>query len=295
VGHECKSVLRWLLRGSGALPRVEFDTLVAAYLIDPALGQSTLGELASRFVDEDLPSLNAASDELDFGGASEARALAWAEHASFVMHLTAAMREAIESIDATKLLNEIELPLISVLARMEHVGVGVNRDRLQEINSHLEGAVAQLLTTIHQVAGKEFNVNSPAQLRQILFEERKLTPGKKTKTGFSTDAATLERLRDPATVAFTRRSTKQWLVRGVSAVMRRICTTFPCGRTKARYSGRCSCLLRDGDSWWRITTRSSCDVSLILPLIPDSSMRSTRAKTFIGLLPLESLGSRSRR
>jgi DNA polymerase-1 len=140
--------------------------------------------------------LNAASDELDFGGASEARALAWAEHASFVMHLTAAMREAIESIDATKLLNEIELPLISVLARMEHVGVGVNRDRLQEINSHLEGAVAQLLTTIHQVAGKEFNVNSPAQLRQILFEERKLTPGKKTKTGFSTDAATLERLRD---------------------------------------------------------------------------------------------------
>jgi DNA polymerase-1 len=196
VGHECKSVLRWLLRGSGALPRVEFDTLVAAYLIDPALGQSTLGELASRFVDEDLPSLNAASDELDFGGASEARALAWAEHASFVMHLTAAMREAIESIDATKLLNEIELPLISVLARMEHVGVGVNRDRLQEINSHLEGAVAQLLTTIHQVAGKEFNVNSPAQLRQILFEERKLTPGKKTKTGFSTDAATLERLRD---------------------------------------------------------------------------------------------------
>ena len=196
VGHDCKSVLRWLLRGSGALPRVEFDTLVAAYLIDPALGQSTLGELASRFVDEHLPSTESDGGQLDFGGASETRALAWAEHASVVIRLQSAMKVAIESIEATKLLEEIELPLISVLARMEHIGVGVNRERLQEINAHLEAEVAKLLTTIHQVAGKEFNVNSPAQLRQILFEERKLTPGKKTKTGFSTDAATLERLRD---------------------------------------------------------------------------------------------------
>ncbi|MFM8867262.1 MAG: DNA polymerase, partial [Ilumatobacteraceae bacterium] len=82
------------------------------------------------------------------------------------------------------------------LARMEHVGVGVDKARLQDINAHLESEVSSLLTTIHRVAGKEFNVNSPAQLRQILFDERKLTPGKKTKTGFSTDAATLERLRD---------------------------------------------------------------------------------------------------
>lgn len=196
VGHDCKSVLRWLLRGSGALPRVEFDTLVAAYLIDPALGQSTLGELASRFVDEHLPSTESDGGQLDFGGASETRALAWAEHASVVIRLQSAMKVAIESIEATKLLEEIELPLISVLARMEHIGVGVNRERLQEINAHLEAEVAKLLTTIHLAAGKEFNVNSPAQLRQILFEERKLTPGKKTKTGFSTDAATLERLRD---------------------------------------------------------------------------------------------------
>lgn len=196
VGHDCKSVLRWLLRGSGALPRVEFDTLVAAYLIDPALGQSTLGELASRFIDEHLPSTESDGGQLDFGGASETRALAWAEHASVVIRLTSAMKVAIESIEATKLLEEIELPLISVLARMEHIGVGVNRERLQEINAHLEAEVAKLLTTIHLAAGKEFNVNSPAQLRQILFEERKLTPGKKTKTGFSTDAATLERLRD---------------------------------------------------------------------------------------------------
>jgi DNA polymerase-1 len=196
VGHDCKSVLRWLLRGSGALPRVEFDTLVAAYLIDPTLGQSTLGELASRFVDEHLPSTESDGGQLDFGGASETRALAWAEHASVVIRLQSAMKVAIESIEATKLLEEIELPLISVLARMEHIGVGVNRERLQEINAHLEAEVAKLLTTIHLAAGKEFNVNSPAQLRQILFEERKLTPGKKTKTGFSTDAATLERLRD---------------------------------------------------------------------------------------------------
>lgn len=196
VGHDCKSVLRWMLRVEGPLPKVEFDTLVAAYIIDPALGQSTLAELGSRFVQEELPPDLPASDELDFGGTSEARAHVWAEHASFVPRLVATLRGAIESIEATKLFVEVELPLISVLARMEHVGVGVDRDRLEKINEHLEKSVSKLLTTIHRVAGKEFNVNSPAQLRQILFEERKLTPGKKTKTGFSTDAATLERLRD---------------------------------------------------------------------------------------------------
>ena len=196
VGHDCKPVLRWLLRGTDELPLVAFDTLVAAYLIDPALGQSTIEELAQRFNDEELPSSSANSDELDFGDGGDAGSQVWGEHAAALPGLVSAMQQAIEQIEATSLLNDIELPLISVLARMEHVGVGVDRDRLHRINEHLESGVAGLLKTIHQVAGKEFNVNSPAQLRQILFDERKLTPGKKTKTGFSTDAATLERLRD---------------------------------------------------------------------------------------------------
>lgn len=196
VGHDCKPVLRWLLRGSVSLPAVSFDTLVAAYIIDPALGQSAIEELALRFIEEELPSANAKSDELDFGGVGDAGAQAWGEQAAALPKLVAAMQQSIEKIEATKLLSEIELPLIAVLARMEHVGVGVDRKRLRDINDHLEREVTSLLSTIHRVAGKDFNVNSPAQLRQILFEERKLTPGKKTKTGFSTDAATLERLRD---------------------------------------------------------------------------------------------------
>jgi DNA polymerase-1 len=196
IGHDVKSVLRWLLRGSGHLPEVAFDSLVAAYIIDPALGQATIDELAARFLGEELVSAKAVSDELDFGGATEQHSSTWAEHAAVLPRLVDALRESIGKIEATNLLNEIELPLISVLARMEHVGVGVDKARLQDINAHLESEVSSLLTTIHRVAGKEFNVNSPAQLRQILFDERKLTPGKKTKTGFSTDAATLERLRD---------------------------------------------------------------------------------------------------
>jgi len=196
IGHEVKSVLRWMLRVSQDVPEVSFDTLVAAYIIDPALGQATVDELASRFLGEEIVSARESSDELDFGGVNDQRSATWAEHVAVLPRLVDALRDSIDGIEATSLLEEIELPLISVLARMEHVGVGVDKVRLQGINAHLEHEVGSLLTTIHRVAGKEFNVNSPTQLRQILFEERKLTPGKKTKTGFSTDAATLERLRD---------------------------------------------------------------------------------------------------
>jgi DNA polymerase-1 len=94
------------------------------------------------------------------------------------------------------LARDIEMPLIAVLARMEHLGIGVDRGALDRIASHLEARVAELTKKLHALAGKEFNINSPAQLRVILFEEKKLQPGKKTKTGFSTDAATLEKIRD---------------------------------------------------------------------------------------------------
>ncbi|MFM8868287.1 MAG: 5'-3' exonuclease H3TH domain-containing protein, partial [Ilumatobacteraceae bacterium] len=82
IGHDVKSVLRWLLRGSGHLPEVAFDSLVAAYIIDPALGQATIDELAARFLGEELVSAKAVSDELDFGGATEQHSSTWAEHAA---------------------------------------------------------------------------------------------------------------------------------------------------------------------------------------------------------------------
>jgi DNA polymerase-1 len=79
---------------------------------------------------------------------------------------------------------------------MEHVGVLVDKKQLTTINEHLVRETKRLTVVLHDLAGKSFNLNSPTQLRQILYEDKKLSPGKKTKTGFSTDAATLEKIRD---------------------------------------------------------------------------------------------------
>jgi DNA polymerase-1 len=94
------------------------------------------------------------------------------------------------------LYNDIENPLVRVLAKMEHVGIAVDRGALETIKERLTAETIDLSKTLREVAGKDFNVNSPTQLREILYTEHGLTPGKKTKTGYSTDAATLEKLHD---------------------------------------------------------------------------------------------------
>jgi DNA polymerase-1 len=88
----------------------------------------------------------------------------------------------------------VEVPLVGVLARMEALGVGVDAGVLRELNDEMSSEVASLTAQIHRDAGEEFNVNSTPQLRTILFDKLGLTPQRKTKTGYSTDAASLERL-----------------------------------------------------------------------------------------------------
>ncbi|MFM8001348.1 MAG: DNA polymerase, partial [Actinomycetota bacterium] len=91
---------------------------------------------------------------------------------------------------------EIEQPLVRVLAKMEHLGVAVDKAQLSQINQRLTSECQNLTKSLHAIAKQEFNLNSPIQLRKILYEDKKLTPTKKNKTGPSTDAATLEKLKD---------------------------------------------------------------------------------------------------
>ena len=91
--------------------------------------------------------------------------------------------------------DDIETPLVRVLAKMEVAGIGVDRAELQTIADSLKESAATLQDEVQELAGHEFNVNSTPQLRTVLYDELGLTPGKKTKTGFSTDAQTLESLR----------------------------------------------------------------------------------------------------
>ena len=104
-------------------------------------------------------------------------------------------RSASVSEDMVMLHDDIETPLVRVLAKMEVAGIGVDRAELQTITDSLKESAATLQAEVQEHAGREFNVNSTPQLRTVLYDELGLTPGKKTKTGFSTDAQTLESLR----------------------------------------------------------------------------------------------------
>ena len=104
-------------------------------------------------------------------------------------------RRRLDTEDMAGLHDDIETPLVRVLAKMEVAGIGVDRVELQAITDVLKESAAALQAEVQEHAGHEFNVNSTPQLRTVLYDELGLTPGKKTKTGFSTDAQTLESLR----------------------------------------------------------------------------------------------------
>ncbi|HAP77129.1 MAG TPA: DNA polymerase I [Acidimicrobiaceae bacterium] len=194
--HNAKALMRWLLGRGSEVPGLRLDTQIAAYLIDPADTQYSLRDLLTRYTDYQLPDDNAsASGQLDFGDGPNERQLV-AREALAVAQLSAALEASLDKQGMADLYRTIENPLVQVLAKMEHAGIAVDVAELTALNQKLTAEVERLGAELVRVAGRPFNLNSPVQLREILYTERGLAPGKKTKTGFSTDAATLEKLRD---------------------------------------------------------------------------------------------------
>ncbi len=170
------------------------DTAVMAYLLEPGQGRYDLGDLAERYLGMELTSPDRKEGTLDFSG--EAGAVEAGRGAAAVLLLSGALREALEARELADLYERIERPLIRVLARMEDVGVRIDVAFLEQLGEELGDECRRLEAEIHAHAGEEFNVNSTPQLRRVLFEELGLTPVKKTKTGPSTDADSLQRLQD---------------------------------------------------------------------------------------------------
>ncbi|MEI8238467.1 MAG: DNA polymerase I, partial [Actinomycetota bacterium] len=194
--HNAKTLMRWMLSQGAGVPGLRLDTAIAAYLIDPADTRYALRDLLVRYTSFQLPDdTAAATGQLDFGEGPDERRLA-ARDALAVWHLSSALEAALANQGMADLYADIENPLVSVLAKMEHVGIAVDVAELTQLNQRLTSQVERLGAELQRVAGRSFNLNSPVQLREILYTERGLAPGKKTKTGFSTDAATLEKLRD---------------------------------------------------------------------------------------------------
>ena len=200
VAFQAKELERALLGLGVDMTGLSLDVGVAAYLLDPSTGQYSLETVAEIYLGVSLDSAPRSTGQLELemsDGESDREDLAGATgRKAVVAGLLAPVLTKRLSVDGLERLHdEIERPLERVLARMEVAGIAVDTDELRLIADDLRARCKSLEAQIHDLAGEPFNVNSTPQLREVLYDRLGLSPGRRTKTGFSTNAATLERLR----------------------------------------------------------------------------------------------------
>ncbi|NCG35991.1 MAG: DNA polymerase I [Actinobacteria bacterium] len=194
--HGAKPTMRGMLDMGVDLRDLSVDTRLAAYLLDPADSRYDLGELLLRYASLEMATGGAPDGQLDLeGGEQESVGTQAAREALAVDRVVMPLREAMASQGLLDLHDDLEIPLVRVLAKMEHRGIGVDPDVLTRIRDELSADTDSMRAAVIAEAGHDFNVNSTKQLREVLFEELGLTPQKKTKTGYSTDAQSLEKMR----------------------------------------------------------------------------------------------------
>ena len=195
AAHQAKAIMRSLLDVGVDVRCLAIDTAIAAYLLDPAESRYLLDEVLRRYASAELPEDGSAPEgQLDLEGSMVSAAQRTGRYALAVDRLIEPLTQALDHQALRALNDEIEVPLVRVLAHMEHAGVGVDAEELQGLRDRLNAEVDDLRQRVYDDAGTEFNVNSTPQLREILFDKLGLTPQKRTKTGYSTDASSLEKL-----------------------------------------------------------------------------------------------------
>lgn len=162
-----------------------FDTTIAAYLLDPTRTTYPLSYLAGLFKKPEIY-----ADEMkDFASKGAAVSL-------FLLSIYEDARDMLKKNGVEKIYDEVEQPLVKVLAAMEKAGIATDTKRWEEVHADMKSREEALISKIYEEAGEEFNINSPKQLGHILFEKMGLPAGKKTKTGYSTAADVLEELAE---------------------------------------------------------------------------------------------------
>jgi DNA polymerase I len=177
VAHDFKSLPRLTMQPAD-------DTMIASYLIEPSRSEYDLDELAEEYGLAPIPAPPA--DE-------ETTALV--RHAEAARRLAGPMRERLRERGSERLYDDIELPLAAVLASMEDAGVRIDDYRMGEITARLRDRLEELEARAYELAGEEFMLGSTQQVARILFEKLELTPGRKGKTGYSTDTRVLRSIR----------------------------------------------------------------------------------------------------
>lgn len=191
VTHDCKPLMRVLLERGLPADGFIFDTALAAYDLDATRGEYQLDDVFSQYCGAQIGYVDAQQV-----GQEAAREAALRAQAAAVAALYEVLPGRIREAGMEKLYYEIELPLCLCLARMETRGVLVDQMALIRFGNMLTGGIEHDQEEIFRYAGQEFNINSPKQLGEILFEKLELPPVKKTKSGYSTNAEVLEKLKN---------------------------------------------------------------------------------------------------
>ncbi|MGI6206060.1 MAG: DNA polymerase I [Anaerovoracaceae bacterium] len=186
--------------GSSYIFNTYFDTAIAEYLLDPAKRSYDLSELMPDYFQESFPDRKEIKEQLAtqdmFGGTFDSQADLGLKILSASSRIAPVQAAKLSEEELTFVFDDIEMPLVEVLASMEVSGISTDRSVLENIGASLSAETEQLTEKIYEYAGEEFNINSPKQLGTILFEKLGLKNGKKTKTGYSTSAEVLEKIAD---------------------------------------------------------------------------------------------------
>ncbi|TMC89562.1 MAG: DNA polymerase I [Chloroflexi bacterium] len=200
-GHDAKETELALRSLGGGKREWDFSTFLAAYLLGAGSRDPRLEDLAREFLEvtlvstEQLLGTGRAARKPSTVAVEEAAEFA-ARRAEVILNLRPRLEAEMQNLGVDYLFHEIELPLAGVLADMESEGVAIDVPYLKNMQEELGAQLTALETEVAEVAGQKFNLNAPQQLAKVLFEDLRLPVGRRTKTGYSTDADTLEALRE---------------------------------------------------------------------------------------------------
>lgn len=198
--HNGKYDMTVLSRNGASLNGLDFDTMVAAYLVDPSRRTFNLKDLALTKLGMEMTPIEAligkGKSQVTMAEVPIEQVAEYAcRDADVTYRLVDELEPELKKAGLWKLFTEVEMPLVSVLAKMEQHGVALDVPFLHELSRELHGKIVELEKKIYAAAGREFNINSTQQLATILFQELRLPSSRRTKTGFSTEADVLEELR----------------------------------------------------------------------------------------------------
>ncbi|MTI48567.1 MAG: DNA polymerase I [Firmicutes bacterium] len=200
IGHGMKDDILAIFKNDISIKGIDFDSIISQYIIAPSQSDYSIKNLAQEYlglyIEGEDEILGTGKKKKSFGEIElDKRVDYFNKFINILFNIEDKLRDIIEEQDMTELYYNIEVPLIEVLAFMEYQGFTVHKDGLLKLKDEFEGKINKLTEDIYEFAGEEFNINSPKQLGVILFDKLDLPVIKKTKTGYSTNAEVLEKLK----------------------------------------------------------------------------------------------------